>query len=173
MSRIGVWWLVSVLVALVLVPALTTRALPQVPRGTTTTVKPAPRLEAVAETRLLMEGLAEANFRGLEKTLGKKPADIETWTFARGQALLLAETANLLMLRPPKNQGQDVWLSHSRDLRDAATELARTIAARDHARSVTGMDKVATACNQCHRTFRVNVRMVPFADTNKRASLPE
>ena len=63
-----------------------------------------PKLEAVAETRLLMEGLAQANFRGLERLLAEKPGEVKTWTFARGQALLIAETGNLLMLRPPKAQ---------------------------------------------------------------------
>ena len=56
-----------------------------------------------------MEGLAHANFRGLEKHLTPKPADAQAWIFARGQALLLAETANLLMLRPPKNKGETLW----------------------------------------------------------------
>ena len=57
-----------------------------------------PKLEPIAETKLLMEGLANVNFRGLERLLQQKPADLQTWTFARGQALLIAETANLLML---------------------------------------------------------------------------
>src|SRR5262245_17985539 len=77
--------------------------------------KPAPRLEPVAETRLLMDGLNRANFRGLDRLLKEKPTEIEAWTFARGQALLIGETANLLMLRPPRNQGQDAWLERSRD----------------------------------------------------------
>src|SRR5687768_9503071 len=68
--------------------------------------KPAPRLEAVADTKLLMEGLNQSNLRGLEKLLKERPADVETWAFLRGQALLVAETGNLLMLRPPRNQGQ-------------------------------------------------------------------
>jgi hypothetical protein len=177
MSRVGVWWLVAVLLALVSVPVLTTRAVPQiirpgspmpvpVPARTTT-----PRLEAVAETHLLMEGLAQANFRGLEKMLAKKPTDAEGWTFARGQALLLAETGNLLMLRPPKNQGQDAWMERARDLREAATSLARNVADRNYDRSVENMDRVASACNQCHRTFRVNTRVVPFADSTRRTSV--
>src|SRR5271168_2428196 len=45
-----------------------------------------PRLEPVAETRLLMEGLAHANFRGAERLLQEKPAGAEAWTFLRGQA---------------------------------------------------------------------------------------
>ena len=74
------------------------------------TARPVPRLEAVAETRLLMEGLAQANFRGLEKHLKQKPTEVEAWTFVRGQALLIAETGNLLLLRPPRNPGEPVWL---------------------------------------------------------------
>ena len=70
--------------------------------------KVAPKLEPVAETKLLMEGLAHANFKGLERILTQKPADAQTWTFARGQALLVAETANLLMMRPPQKEGQSV-----------------------------------------------------------------
>src|SRR5438105_15939040 len=65
-----------------------------------------PRFEALAETKLLMEGLNQSNYRSLEKLLKEKPADADTWTFARGQALLIAETGNLLLLRPPRNQGR-------------------------------------------------------------------
>ena len=34
-----------------------------------------PRLEPFAETKLVMEGLALANFRGLEKILAQKPQE--------------------------------------------------------------------------------------------------
>src|SRR5262245_56640075 len=68
-----------------------------------------PKLEPIAETKLLMEGLAHANFRGLERILAQQEIDARRWTFARGQALLIAETANLLMVRPPKKDGQQAW----------------------------------------------------------------
>ena len=46
-----------------------------------------PKFEALAETSLLMEGLALPNFRAVEKHLeGKGPQDGDTWMFARGQA---------------------------------------------------------------------------------------
>src|SRR5262249_46509538 len=94
--------------------------------------KVSPKLQPIAETKLLMEGLAHANFPGLERLLKTKPAEQQTWTFARGQALLIAETANLLMLRPPRTQGQPVWFERSMDLRATATQLAQTIAKRDY-----------------------------------------
>ncbi|HYT92493.1 MAG TPA: hypothetical protein VEL76_27505, partial [Gemmataceae bacterium] len=121
-----------------------------------------PKLEPIAETRLLMEGLAHANFRGVERLLREKPADLQSWTFARGQALLLAETANLLMLRPPRNQGQAVWFERAMELRKAAVSLAQTLATQDFPRSRAGLVAVANSCNRCHQSFRVSVEIEPF-----------
>lgn len=128
---------------------------------------PRPKLEPVAETKLLMEGLAQANYRGLDKLLKQPPTDVETWTFARGQALLLAETANLLLLRPPRNAGEAAWLQRSAELRDSSSLLARRLAARDYPRSMTALAAVADSCNRCHQTFRVPVRINPPADRNE------
>ena len=125
----------------------------------------APKQEAVAETRLLMEGLNQANYRGLERLLKDKPADVEAWTFARGQALLIAETGNLLMLRPPK-RGQDAWLDQAAELREAASALARAAAKRDYERSRNAFRDLAGTCNRCHQSFRVNVRLEPFANAD-------
>lgn len=124
----------------------------------------APKPEPVAETRLLMEGLNQANYRGLERLLRDKPADVEAWTFARGQALLIAETGNLLMLRPPRAKGQDAWMDHAAELREAATALARMAARRDLDRSRNAFRDLAGACNRCHQAFRVAVRLTPFAE---------
>jgi hypothetical protein len=123
-----------------------------------------PKLEPVAETRLLMEGLAHPNFRGASKFLKQQPADVQTWTFVRGQALLIAETANLLMLRPPRNQGQPVWFERAMDLRKSATELAQAAAQRDYPASKAGVVNVANRCNRCHQTFRAPVEIAPFDD---------
>jgi hypothetical protein len=131
-------------------------------QGQTLQTKVTPKLEPIAETKLLMEGLAHANFRGLERILTEQPAEVQAWKFARGQALLLAETANLLMLRPPRNQGQPIWFERAAELRKQATQLARTIAERDYAGSRAGLGQVAATCNRCHQTFRVDVEIAPF-----------
>ena len=129
--------------------------------------KPAPRLVPVADTRLLMEGLAHANFRGLEKLLKEKPAEDEAWGFARGQALLIAETGNLLMLRPPRNPGEKAWLERAGDLRAAAGQLGKALAAHDFDQSRQGLSSLANRCNACHQTFRVKTRIVPFEASEK------
>jgi hypothetical protein len=159
MSRIKVGGQVVLVAAAALLAAAP--AAPQTqPR---TPARPSPRLEAVAETRLLMEGMNQANFRGLERILKQKPADAEAWIFARGQALLIAETGNLLLLRPPHNPGETAWQERAVDLREKAVALARTAAARDYEGSRAALVNVAGACNRCHQSFRVPVRVVPFA----------
>src|SRR5262249_1646925 len=73
------------------------RAEPQITKPPTQPTKPppstggsklVPKLEPIAETKLIMEGLAHPNFRGLDRILAKKPEDAQAWTFGRGQALL-------------------------------------------------------------------------------------
>jgi Cytochrome C' len=119
-----------------------------------------PKFEALAETSLLMNGLAQSNYLALEKHLeGKGPRDADTWTFARGQALLIGETGNLLLLRPPRNQGRDTWMRRAMDMRQSAGELARRLADRDLPRSRAALRDVATKCNNCHQTFRVPTRI--------------
>jgi hypothetical protein len=118
-----------------------------------------PRLVSVAETKLIMEGMTLPNYRGLETQLQKKPADAEGWTFVRGQALLVAESGNLLMLRPPKNQGQDAWMRLAADLRDRATDVARQAANRNYEKAVNSVGDLTAACNRCHQTFQVPVRV--------------
>jgi uncharacterized membrane protein len=127
--------------------------------------KAIPKPEPVAETKLLMEGIADPNAKALGKLFAAKPKDAEAWALARGQALLLAETGNLLMMRPPKTKAsEDSWLTHAGDLRESATALARAAAAKDYLQARTALAGVANACNRCHQTFRVGVRVDPFAD---------
>jgi hypothetical protein len=134
------------------------------PAATQQPPKVQPKLEPVAETRLLMEGINHANFRGIERLLQQKPADVQTWTFIRGQALLIAETGNLLMLRPPKGQGQPTWFDRAADMRASAKELARIASTQDYEKCRAGLLTLAGKCNQCHQSFRVNVEITAFAE---------
>lgn len=128
-------------------------------------VKTTPKLEPVAETKLVMNGLAAPNLRGLGKLLREKPTEAEAWNFARGQALLIGETGNLLLMRPPRTpNGQEAWIKHAVNLRDTAAALARSLAAKDYARSRAGLASLANVCNHCHQAFQVPVRVDPFGD---------
>jgi len=152
-------WLVLIAV-LVIVPAIGwSQVSTQQPRPATT----APKLEPVAETRLLMEGLAKPNTEGLAKLLKDKPTSVEAWTFARGQALILAETGNMLMLRPPTAKAaQEVWMARSAELRSTASKLATATAAKDYTAARAALASMANSCNRCHEAFRVQTRISPF-----------
>jgi hypothetical protein len=131
-----------------------------------------PRPQPVAETRLLMDALNQANFQGLERLLHEKPATIDAWIFARGQALLIAECGNLLMIRPP-TVGRALWLDRCADLRAAATRLARAAADRDYARAKNLTGELATSCNRCHDSFRIKVHIPLSPQAPKEAPAPQ
>jgi hypothetical protein len=135
-----------------------------IPLPTNPTPKFVPKFEAWAETRLIMEGLALSNYKSLNRLLKAPPSDNDSWVFARGQALLVAETGNLLLLRPPRNSGRDTWMKLGMDMRTSAGNLARSIGARDYARSKAGLVDLTNACNRCHTTFRVAYRVAPPVD---------
>jgi hypothetical protein len=166
-SHRGILTVVSVLAAACVSLGVAPQASSKDPPRPAPAPRPAPRLEPVAETRLLMEGLNQANFRGLEKLLKKEPADADAWVFARGQALLIAETGNLLLIRPPKNPGEPAWMEHASELRETASKLARTIAKHDYEGSRAGLAEVANSCNHCHKTFRTPVKIEPFAQSGE------
>jgi hypothetical protein len=120
-----------------------------------------PKFEVVGETRLLMEGLAHSNYQSLNKLLREKPPDLETWVFARGQAILIAETGNLLLLRPPRNTGRDTWMKLAMSMRAEAADVARSAGNRDFTGASTALRRLTDSCNRCHTTFRVPVKVGP------------
>jgi hypothetical protein len=120
-----------------------------------------PKFEVVGETRLLMEGLAHSNYRSLAKLLRAKPTDLDTWVFARGQSILIAETGNLLLLRPPRNTGRDTWMKLAMAMRSEAAEVARAAGSRDYTAATANLTRLTDSCNRCHTTFRVPVRVSP------------
>ena len=125
----------------------------------------APRLEAIADTKLLMVGLAKSNMDGLGKTLKDRPADAEAWGYVRGQGLLIAETGNLLLMRPPKTrQAQDSWMIFSVSLREAGVKVAKAAAAKDYPAARAAVASMSNVCNHCHEAFRVTERVVPLDD---------
>ena len=107
-----------------------------------------------------MEGLAQPNFKSVDRLLKDEPSDAEAWRFARGQSLLIAETGNLLMLRPPKSAAaEQAWMKRATELREKAAMLARAVAAKDLAKGRTALAAVMDSCNRCHQTFRIDVQI--------------
>ena len=176
MSRVRSWVLLGGLAGLVLFAAprspSQTRERPAAPAPSQaptpipppTPTSQLPRLVPVAETKLLMDGINKPNFDGLTKVLKAKPADAEAWSFARGQSLLIAETANLLLIRPPKTRtAQQAWVPRAVELRQAGVRLAEAAGAKDYVGARAALADLTNACNRCHESFRVPVRLDPAA----------
>lgn len=121
-----------------------------------------PGLEPVARIALLMQAINWPNFQGLERRLRQQPRDTAAWDLVRDHALLIAENGNLLMLRWPRRGDEAIWLDRARDLRVAATRLARAATGQDYAGSRAGLIELARTCNNCHRSFQVNVQISAF-----------
>ena len=87
------------------------------------------------------------------------------WAVGFLLALLIAETGNLLLLRPPRSTAaRDLWMQRAMDLRAAAGKVARAAGTRDYDGSRAALAGLANACNRCHSTFRVPVRIGPRAE---------
>src|SRR5690349_3433658 len=81
------------------------------------------------------------------------PTDAKGWTSARGQALVLAESANLLMVGS-RVRDTDNWMRMSRALVDAAA-LAATAADKKDAKALeAATDAITVSCMNCHRPYR-------------------
>jgi len=169
MTRIRITFLAAGTALLLAWPAAS-----QQPRGgrvnpvpPTVPPKHAPKLLPVADSKLLMEGMTNANFLGLEKILKNGEIDDESWAFARGQSMLIAESGNLLMLRPPNNPTQDAWMKAAEEMRDSASQLAKIVGERDIERSRAALVELSQKCNACHESFRVKTRVKAFGGENR------
>src|SRR5438046_3060807 len=81
------------------------------------------------------------------------PADDKGWTAVRNQALVLAESGNLLMVGSRVRDNNN-WMKMSRALVDAAA-LAATAAEKKDAKALeAAADPITTACMDCHRPYR-------------------
>jgi len=83
----------------------------------------------------------------------RTPTTSEEWMVLQGQTLMLAESANLLMM-PDRARDLDQWMRDARLMLDAGETAYR--AAKD--RSVEGLEAVSDAlyesCVTCHEHYR-------------------
>ncbi len=126
------------------------------------------RMIPIAETKLIMEGIIHNNFRALEKTLRGKPNGEEAWLIIRGQALLIAESGNLLLLRPPKNEGKASWYNQSLVLRNTAKLIGEYASDRKLIEVRDQFAKLSNVCNSCHQKFQVKESIHIFGEESPR-----
>jgi hypothetical protein len=83
------------------------------------------------------------------------PQTGEEWMLLQGQTLMLAESANLLMM-PDRARDLDQWMADARLMLDAGEAAYRAAKDRDVAALEALSDQLQASCVTCHRRYRSN-----------------
>jgi len=77
------------------------------------------------------------------------------WNAIRSQALMLAESGNLMLL-PNRQRDQGDWVKETKVMIDLATTAYRAALAKDMDGILAINDKLADSCIVCHQQYRAN-----------------
>ena len=85
--------------------------------------------------------------------LTRTPTTTAEWGVLEGQTLMLAESANLLMM-PSRARGREQWIADARLLLDVGEAALRAAQDRD-VEALSGLnDQLYESCVTCHEHFR-------------------
>jgi hypothetical protein len=108
--------------------------------------------QPVATVKQVMKAMVEPASNAVFAAAGDPPKDEAGWQGAEYQALVLAETANLLIM-----QGRAVdkgeWVKQAVALREAAQLAAAAARAKDAGKLGTAGDAVYGTCETCHKSY--------------------
>ena len=85
----------------------------------------------------------------------RTPKTDAEWDDLQGKTLMLAESANLLMM-PGRARDQDRWMADTKLMLDAGTAAFRAAKHHDLAGLVAVNDALYESCVTCHRHYRPN-----------------
>jgi hypothetical protein len=110
----------------------------------------APR--AVATTADIMTALVAPSSTVVFRAASEPPRDANDWIALRAQALMLAESGNLLLIGT-RVRDEDEWTRQAAALRDAAAAAAKAAAAKDATALSEAGERVYETCEQCHQQY--------------------
>jgi len=85
----------------------------------------------------------------------RTPETEAQWGELQGQTLMLAESANLLMM-PGHARDQEQWMADAKLMRDAGTAAFKAAKAKDVAALEAVNDQLYQSCTTCHMHYRRN-----------------
>jgi hypothetical protein len=83
----------------------------------------------------------------------RTPTNSDEWTVLQGQTLMLAESANLLMM-PGRALDRDRWMTDAQLMLEAGEAAYRAAKDRDVAALEALSDQLYESCVTCHRDYR-------------------
>ncbi len=83
------------------------------------------------------------------------PKDEHEWNVIRGQALIVAESGNLLLM-DGRARDQERWVKDAKLMIDAGQAAFKAAQKKDMQGILALSDRLTASCIQCHRDYRPN-----------------
>lgn len=99
-----------------------------------------------------MEYVFQPTYKRLKVSMAAPPANNSGWKAIKSDALILAESCNLLFARIPAEHAVD-WKKHAAASRVKGAELYHAAKAKDFSRATAAYASMLDNCNACHRQF--------------------
>jgi hypothetical protein len=115
----------------------------------------APSFELVGNVGQLMIDIIYPTSDALFYIERAPPKTEVEWNAIRNQALMLAESGNLLML-PGRARDQGDWIKNARTMIEAARYAYKAALAKNMSGILAQSDRLTEACVVCHREYRAN-----------------
>jgi hypothetical protein len=99
-----------------------------------------------------MEYLMEPSYLRLKDAMAVK--EKKNWKAIKGDSLVLAESANLLLERIPDTaKDKKAWTNFAFAVREAGSQLYQAAKKKDDAVATSAYKTMLTKCNACHKQF--------------------
>ena len=85
----------------------------------------------------------------------RTPKTDAEWTVLEGQALMVAETANLLMM-PGRARDQQQWMADAKLMLDAGAAAVKAAKSKNVEAISALSDQLLESCTSCHKHYRPN-----------------
>jgi hypothetical protein len=109
-------------------------------------------VKVVATNKQIMNAMTVPASTAIFNVVGEAPKNDEEWMAVENQAIVVSESANLLMLGTRVQDGAD-WIRFSQAMLDAGVTALTAAKARNvDAVSMAG-DKLLETCSQCHDKY--------------------
>jgi hypothetical protein len=105
-----------------------------------------------ADMHEFMEYVCEPPYKRLKAALANPAPDNAVWKGVKSDALILAESGNLLIGRPPEKDAAD-WLKLAASVKDSGGALYRAAKKKDPAEARKQWELMLNNCNSCHKQF--------------------
>lgn len=123
---------------------------------------PAPPFKPVADIKQLMQAAidpaadviweATGSITDASGTVNRRPKNDEEWAIVRNSAIVLTESANLLMMSPRAKDG-DEWMKRSQEMMDTGLAAWKAADAKNVDQLFTVGGDVYEACSKCHQQY--------------------